>query len=221
MINGAVTLGSGSTTAVLMISDNLGADNGTMTLTAAGTALTVANGLQIRLGIATPTLTSATFVDYWSHGAGISALDFLTSNPSEVAIWNVAPTLETDLDYLNLTGSLSQLSVGDRASLAYGDGSILVTDAGLGTLAYGQVFNLIDWMNNPDIQGSFNTGGFVGGSMPSAGDLDLPELSGGFAWDTSAFTRHGVVVVVPEASRVLLLFGGLPALFCRRRRPAP
>jgi fibronectin-binding autotransporter adhesin len=53
-----------------------------------------------------------------------------------------------------------------------------------------------------------------------AGDLDLPALGAGYAWDLSAFKRHGVLVVVPEPGRALLLLLGLAALVMRRRRNA-
>jgi hypothetical protein len=51
-----------------------------------------------------------------------------------------------------------------------------------------------------------------------AGDLDLPSLGAGFAWDVSAFKTYGLGVVVPEPGRVLLLLFGLLALVFRRRR---
>lgn len=43
-------------------------------------------------------------------------------------------------------------------------------------------------------------------------------LDAGLAWDTSALTRYGVVVVVPEPSRALFLMFGLLGLMLRRRR---
>jgi hypothetical protein len=38
------------------------------------------------------------------------------------------------------------------------------------------------------------------------------------AWDLSAFASHGVVVMVPEPSRAMLLLLGLLSLVWRRRR---
>ena len=57
------------------------------------------------------------------------------------------------------------------------------------------------------------------GNSGTFGDLDLPTLTGGLAWDVSAFTSHGIIVVVPEPGRVAFLFFGLFALILRRRRP--
>jgi hypothetical protein len=81
---------------------------------------------------------------------------------------------------------------------------------------YGQVFNLIDW-------GTVNMTGFNPGTGFSSGGtfggFDLPDLApSNLAWDTSAFTTHGILVVVPEPSRMLLLMFGLLGLFLRRRR---
>jgi hypothetical protein len=74
----------------------------------------------------------------------------------------------------------------------------------------------MDWTGL--LSGSFNVGsGFSTGGIH--GDFDLPDISStNFAWDTSAFRTHGVIVVVPEPSRLLLLFFGLLGLFFRRRR---
>jgi hypothetical protein len=43
-------------------------------------------------------------------------------------------------------------------------------------------------------------------------------LGVGQSWDTSLFNTHGVIVVVPEPSRALLLLLGLFGLISRRRR---
>jgi hypothetical protein len=48
---------------------------------------------------------------------------------------------------------------------------------------------------------------------------NLPDLSlSGFAWDTSAFNSHGILVVVPEPSRAFFILLGLLGLMLRRRR---
>ena len=57
--------------------------------------------------------------------------------------------------------------------------------------------------------------GVIDGSAGSevGTDVNLPDISAsGFAWDTSLFTQHGVIVVVPEPSRVMLLLFGLLGL---------
>jgi autotransporter-associated beta strand protein len=182
-------------------------NNATLNLDGAG-GLTVANSGQIRLSITAPTTTSIDFLT----GYGTTYTDaaaYLTANPTA---WTGAG--DHDLIKINNGG----LSIGTRASGTYGDGSVIVVDNGWSSsIAVGQVFNLIDWVGA--ITGTFGLGG---GSNPantgSFGDLDLPTLAGDFTWDTSAFMTYGVIVVVPEPSRALLLMFGLLALFWRRRR---
>ena len=51
--------------------------------------------------------------------------------------------------------------------------------------------------------------------------LDLPSLTAynsGWFWDVSQFGSTGVIAIVPEPSKALLLFAGLLALAFRRRR---
>ncbi|MCB1278191.1 autotransporter-associated beta strand repeat-containing protein [Prosthecobacter sp.] len=81
---------------------------------------------------------------------------------------------------------------------------------------FGDVFNLIDWATlNPNsfsVGGNFRSGGLLG-------DLELPDLSlAGLFFETSLFSSHGIVVVVPEPSRVLLFLFGVIGLLLRRRR---
>ena len=79
----------------------------------------------------------------------------------------------------------------------------------------GDVFNLLDWSGA--LNGSFGTGAnFSSGG--SFGDLDLPTLASGLSFYTSAFTTYGIVVVVPEPGRMMLLLLGLVSLCLRRRR---
>jgi hypothetical protein len=117
------------------------------------------------------------------------------------------------MDFLNLTNG--SISLGSRSGAA-GTGTIAIADLGyLATAARGDVFNLIDWQGV--MGGTFSAGtGFSSGGV--FGDFDLPMLSGELVWDTSAFTTHGIVVVVPEPSRALLLLLGLFGLMLRRRR---
>lgn len=82
----------------------------------------------------------------------------------------------------------------------------------------GDVFNLIDWASVAaqgfDVGGA---GGYRSGGM--LGDLYLPDLSlSGLQYDTSLFTSYGIIVVVPEPVRtVLVMIGGLGLLLRRRR----
>ena len=111
-------------------------------------------------------------------------------------------------DYINVGGSLSVNQ----------NGRIVVTNFGSYTPGYGDLFNLLDWTTSFNLNGFTYSVGSYDGSGDSGYDLDLPELSSGLVWDTSLLTSNGVVFVVPEPSRMLLLMFGLLSLFLRRRR---
>ena len=70
------------------------------------------------------------------------------------------------------------------------------------------MFKLIDW-------GNLSVGGTT---TLTATDFNLPSIGANFAFDTSAFQTYGIIVVVPEPSRMLLLMFGLLGLFYNRRR---
>ena len=50
------------------------------------------------------------------------------------------------------------------------------------------------------------------------GDLNLPTLTDGAVWDVSQFSTTGIIFVVPEPSRFMLVALGFMALGLRRRR---
>jgi hypothetical protein len=145
----------------------------------------------------------------------VSASNYITNTtPSWAATSGVTPG---NHDYLNLT--TGSISLGTRSSGTLGNGTVSITSLGGYTGVQGDVFNLLDWQS-VTMSGTFtaaNGGNFFtnGGVW---GDLDLPTLTSQLFWDTSAFASHGVLVVVPEPSRMLLLLVGLLGLFFRRRR---
>jgi autotransporter-associated beta strand protein len=130
-----------------------------------------------------------------SLGLGAGSHDLLSFN-------NPSGGGSTSLNFLTTTGSLQVLGSGFTA-------------------AKGQIFNLLDW-------GTLVTANFTGfnlgsnyrdGSGDTGSPFDLPDISSsGLVWDVSQFTTSGVIVVVPEPSRVLLMLGGFAALLLRRRR---
>jgi hypothetical protein len=212
---GMVTIGAGSILAP-GTGSNLTTSNQTLTLANSGVGggLSVLDGGQISLGITTPNLTDSTFVAAWQAGTYVNAAAYITANPGALTTWNAVPTVGQN-DFINVAGSLS---LGDRSGTGYGTGSVVIRDNGFlaSSIAYGQVFNLIDWVNAMSGNFDLGMGGYTTGG--SLGDLDLPTLTGGLAWDTSAFTSYGIVVIVPEPSRALLLMFGLITLLGYRRR---
>lgn len=77
------------------------------------------------------------------------------------------------------------------------------------SFTYGQYFDLFDW-----------TTALAGITTQAEADaiLELPTLDAGYEWKTDLFVSHGIIYVVPEPSRALLLLGGMLMLGMRRRR---
>ncbi len=98
-------------------------------------------------------------------------------------------------------------------------GSLEVRTSGF-SAEYGQIYNLLDWSGLviTDFTG-FDVGtNYRDGSGDDASQFNLPTLSGGLVWDVSQFTTSGIIVVVPEPGRALLLLIGFAALVSRRGR---
>lgn len=75
---------------------------------------------------------------------------------------------------------------------------------------FGHVFQLLDWA----MLGT--------NSIASTPTYDLPDLSpSGLDWNTDYLATNGVVFVVPEPSRTVLMLLGLLSLISRRRRMTP
>lgn len=221
--SGAVTVASGGTIlgtgtvrgntfdlqsgSILRPGDGVADSNhGTLTFTPASASSSTSN-LQgsIILGISMPTITDATFGGNALGSVGYNAwADAISGNSSHDRLVFGNPTTGTgyNLNFLTTTGSLQV------------QGSSF-------TPAMGQAFNLLDWSNlvTTNFSGfSFNSG-YLTGNGDEGTDLDLPDISSsGLLWDFSRFTTSGVIVVVPEPSRALLILFGLAGLMLRRRR---
>ena len=198
-IAGRTTVGGGA-----ILAPGVGdttASNETLTFTAATSTLTVEDGGKIQIGITTPTFQATGIFENGVFGGNeATALAFLEgSGSASLGAWN--SSTPGNHDFINL-GS-GTLSLGTGA----GTITVLSNGYGAGEAQVGDVFNLMDWA------------GVAGGSFNAATDFTLPDLtSASLSWDTSAFTNYGIIVVVPEPSRAVLLLVGLGGMLLRRRR---
>ncbi len=181
--------------------------NTTLVIEGAG-GLTVAGGSQLQLSITSATTNDAGILAALAAGSYTGANDYITvSSPSWIT---GGPAALGDHDFIQITGGLD---LGTRN----GGGTVSILDNGyLANAQSGDVFNLLDWSGV--MSGSFTTGAAFseGGTH---GDFDLPTLTAGLVWDTSAFATAGVIVVVPEPGLTHLLLIGLAAVTRLRSRP--
>jgi autotransporter-associated beta strand protein len=187
--------------ATLKPGDAAGSSNGSLTFN--GNLNLNSNSVtQLQVTGAT-TSTSRTFAGNVVGSAGYNA--FVAAN---VATWNSAAS--GNHDHLDIQGTLT---LGTNAS-----GLIQIVDNGYTSTAQrGDIFDLLDW--NSVTAGSFNVGTNYRTSGLGGGDLLLFNLAPlGLAWDVSQFTTHGILIVVPEPSRAMLLMGAIVWCVIRRRR---
>ncbi len=206
-ILGNLTIGaSSSSVGVIKPGDLSGSSNGTLNI---GGNLVVNNGSQLQMGLTSSTKNDAAFNWYVPTG-GSTALDYLTSGGvTDVTSGNFTTYWDTvggSYDSINVTGTLSLGTGGTDYP------TVLLSD-NVFTYNKGDIFKLLDWSGI-----AYQTAGTIGGTRSLPGDLVLPGLAAGYSWDTTAFSSFGVVVVIPEPGRMMLLFFGLSALFMRRRR---
>ncbi|MCB1225988.1 MAG: autotransporter-associated beta strand repeat-containing protein, partial [Verrucomicrobiales bacterium] len=209
-----VSLESGAT---LRAGDGAAAtDLGTLTFAPEGCAAGIDLQGSVILGIAGA--TNAGSVDPFFGGNAIGSPGYLTyindisrsQGAGDHDLLSFAPSASGDLynvDFLTTSGTLK------------------VEDGGLVPMT-GQIFNLLDWSGLSNGTPNF-TGFDIGSNLRTGNDLDaneggldLPDLSSyGLLWDVSQFTTTGIVVIVPEPGRgLLILVAVLMGCTQRRRR---
>lgn len=201
--------------------------------TVAGSSFTLAANASLHAGAGTLSADMGTLsVQTAATGA---LFDLQTGSSVVLDVQNANATDSTfgghaigSVDYNSYLDSFSGLGSGTHDLLVFdgGAGSSLVWDASLlvrpenFTASSGQIFNLIDWSSAVDADFSgFDAGvNYRTGADDNGLQFDLPELTGGLYWDISRFTTSGVIAIVPEPGRALLLMLGLLPLMLRRRR---
>lgn len=218
--SGTVTTGAGS----LIIGTNGGAgvllpgmssDSAAIGTAGDGIGLLTVNGsLELagdssgvyRLTLQMGATNGADYNDAGNFAAHLGAGDFSSYLNSEAAFFD--SQTGGNHDRLTVTGALT-LHSGGIVSFTNNSGTDYKPE-------FGDVFNLLDWAtlhpNSYSVGGDYRNGGLLG-------DLDLPDLSlSGLFYDTALFASYGIVVIVPEPSRALLLLLGCVGLVLRRRR---
>lgn len=164
---------------------------------------------------------SASRVDRAVLQAGTTNRNASTSLPlygGDQAAW--VNSIPTDFaSYLTGSGSNHDLLSISGGLTLNATGGITITSFNGYTGQFGDVFNFLDWSTLVGLtNNSFNVGARYQNGTETGQDLQLFPLTSGLQWDTSLFLTHGVIVVVPEPSRVALFLLALGSLCFRRRR---
>ena len=185
--------------------------NGRLTFTAATASLTVSNAGTIQLGVTSADSIDGNFAAWFQANPGGTAAQYVSTLSGGLADtnWNDLPVGAHDF----ITAA-DTILLGSSATM---DKRIVVTLNSPTGLTYGSVLNLLDWSTLGTKDGTALSGMGTGG-FSALDNLQLDILPGGLGWDTSLFDSSGILVVVPEPSRALLLMLGLLGLMLRRRR---
>lgn len=159
-------------------------------------------------GIGTMTFTNLTLVTGASSGSPRVLLT-LGGTSSHAADPTVAAQVTAFKD--SASGGLYD-SIKVTGALRLNAGSTIKVELASGyNPGWGDVFNIVDWatlnLNADGTSGAFTTA-----------DLSLPTLGNGWFLATDQFLSNGIIYVVPEPSRMLLLATGLLLLARRRKR---
>jgi hypothetical protein len=162
----------------------------------------------IKAGSGTLALDSATMTIGALAGSTAENLDIKFEGTGGLLIFDTTFTL----DLFGSGGSDKIVFIGtvEGNDVALQDVNFVATASDDAEFKDGEVFDLIDWVNLGDFQMSF-TGDI-------ADYFNLPTLGEGQSWGYDRFALEGVIYVVPEPSRAMLLLGAFVLMHLRRRR---
>jgi fibronectin-binding autotransporter adhesin len=189
------------------------ASNQTLTFTSVTSSVTLANTAQIQLGVTAADQIDSSFAAWFNNNPSLTAADYVAGvngGAGTIGNWNDTPATGAH-DYISAAGTLILGSSGTT------DKRIAVALNSPSGLAISSIFNLLDWSTTSTKDGT-SLSGMAGGNFNLPDNLMLEALTGGLGWDSSLFDSHGILVVIPEPSRVLLLMLGFLGLLGRRRR---
>ncbi|MCB1276144.1 autotransporter-associated beta strand repeat-containing protein [Prosthecobacter sp.] len=203
--DGVLKPGSSSVVTGLASASTVGDQTGTLTvlgdLTLAGGGARVDRAL-LQVGTTTNNASSTFFTNY--GGDTVTWVDHISTDFSSFLTGN-----DGGHDLIATSGSLTLNA----------NGGITVATTGGYTGVFGDVFNLLDWSSLSTLTlNGFTIGNRFRDGTETGLDLLLPTLGTGLVWDTSMFESQGVLVVVPEPTRALLLLVGAFPMIWRRRR---
>lgn len=219
-ITGGSTHGGGTavTAGTLLVTNTTGSATGTGAVTVAAGAVLggsgrIAPAVDQSITFTEATLQIGTELPY-QPGTSASSLTLQTSGTGTLSL-TAGSTLAFDL--FTGAGSGNNTGIGSAADLAVILGTVsLSADTvlkvsnpnAMTAWADGDQWKLFDWS------------GLTTPLSPTTSILyDLPTLTDGLLWDTSALFTTGVLAIaVPEPSRGMLVLGGMLALVGRRRR---
>lgn len=204
-LRGAVTINSGG---VLAPGDNGGGSTGRLD---AVNNVTLSGTGELQLQVGGSTLNDAAGI-YDALGGGMTSYETYVNG--HIANWNNRSLNSQGMhDLLNFTGT------GKLIGTAGNSETIRIKSSY--SVQLGDIFDLVDWVSVGSMTNIAGSSTFVSGTS-KVGDFDLSDFGdlslSGLAWDTSRFATYGILIVVPEPSRMLLLMFGLLGLFFRRRR---
>ena len=178
-----------------------------------GGDLTVASGGTLAPGVAgAGQFTTAGDLNVASGGSLTLEIGGATANDA-ANISNYYEANGQSLAGLTIQGSYETENVGLHDFLSVGgtatpviNGTVKLTTISSYDPVYGDIFDLLDWAAVGTVTGS-----------PTF-DFSSIILSAGLGFNTDLFASNGIIVVVPEPTRALLLLLGLFGLVVRRRR---